>query len=341
MISLRKTATELDRLEELSRTALACYGAAIHSAENHAIEIDPLHSARFRSQLRVLNERLKAGASNDELNAVRASFDAEMKDYQKTAREQIERLRKDFAAAAAALEALAKSVASNGTDLDQDLNRQLAHLKRAAASNDLQEIRSEVHVAVNKIATSVQSMHVSNQMAIAQMKDEIRLLHEEVKAARGSKPADSAAGAAGLAADGLAPNRMVAKFTAQNRPFSALLAVVENLSGLRMLYPPNAVENGLCSFESRFRGLLPGAVVERRGRHQFIAILDADPKDVIAMSGELAKKLSLPIVEVEKGVSHTLRLAAGVGVLEFKPGTDPGKFESKLEQLAQALSGQH
>jgi len=336
MISLRKTATELDRLEELSRTAIACYGQAIHSAENHAIEIDPLHAARFRSRLSLLNERVKAGASTQELNAVQASFDGELKDYQKTAREQIERLRRDFAAAAAAVEALAKTVASNGTDLDQDLNRQLAHLKRAAASNDLQEIRSEVHAAVTKIATSVQSMHASNQMAIAQMKDEIRLLHEEVKAARGSKTADADA-----AADALAANRTLAKFTAQNRPFSALLAVVENLNGLRMLYPPNAVESGLCSFESRFRGLLPGVVVERRGKHQFIAILDTDQKDVIAMSGELAKKLSLPFVEEEKGVSHTLRLSAGVGILEFKPGTDPGKFESKLEQLAQALSGQH
>ena len=335
MISIRKTATELDRLEELSRAAVSCYRQAINSVENHAIEINPSQSAQFRSQLHILNEKVKAAGSPDELKTVQALFDQELKGYQKMAQEQIERLRKDFAAAASAVEVLAKSVTSNSSGLDQDMGRQLDRLRKVAASDNLVEIRSEILVTVDKIAASIKSMNDSNQLAIAQMKDEIRLLHDQVKAARGPQPAISEAGGA----NGQAGNLAVAKFTAQNRPFSALLAVVENLQGLRMLYPPNTVESGLCSFEARFKSLLPGAVVERRGKHQFIAILESDPKEVIAMSRELAKKLSLPLIEEEKGVSHTLRLSAGVGVLEFMPGTDGRKFETKLDQLAEALSG--
>ena len=331
MISIRKTVTELDRLEELNRTAVACCSQAIQSVEKHAVEMDPSQLAQFCSDLHRLSEMAGSAGAPQELSAVQSSFDGQVHAYSDKMREKILRLRSDFAAAMAALDAFSNSVTSNTSDLDQDLQRQLERLKKSAhASQDLTEIRTEVDATVEKVVASVQRMHAANQMAMAQMKDEIRLLHEEVKAARAVRPAP----------DQPQPLRATQALAAQNKRFSVLLAVVQNLDGLRTLYPPNVIESALYSFQERFKSFLPGsAAIERRGKDQFAAVLDLEPSAVIAISGEIAQKLSPPFVEEDRGSRYTLRLDSGVGVLEFHPGTPPSKFESKLDQLARALSG--
>ncbi|HEX6896568.1 MAG TPA: hypothetical protein VF146_14915 [Bryobacteraceae bacterium] len=332
MISIRKTVTELDRLEELNRAAVACFSQAIHSVEKHAVEMDPSQLAQFCSDLHRLSEMAGNAGAPQELSAVQSSFDGQVHAYSDKMREKILRLRSDFAAAMAALDAFSNSVTSNTSDLDHDLQRQLERLKKSAhASQDLTEIRTEVDATVEKVAASVQRMHAANQMSMAQMKDEIRLLHEEVKAARAARQTQ----------DCPQPPRATQALAAQNKRSSVLLAVVRNLDGLRTLYPPNVIESSLYSFQERFKSLLPGSVViERRAKEQFAAVLDLEPSAVIAMSGEMAQKLSPPFVEEDRGSRYTLRLDSGVGVLEFHPGTSPSKFESKLDQLARALSGQ-
>ena len=60
MISLRKTATELERLEELHRAAVNCYSQALRSTEQNAIELDAAQAAHFRGQVQALRDQLRA-----------------------------------------------------------------------------------------------------------------------------------------------------------------------------------------------------------------------------------------------------------------------------------------
>jgi hypothetical protein len=47
LISIRKTATELERLDELKKTAVSCYALAICATEQYAIELDWEQAAHF------------------------------------------------------------------------------------------------------------------------------------------------------------------------------------------------------------------------------------------------------------------------------------------------------
>jgi LPS O-antigen subunit length determinant protein (WzzB/FepE family) len=184
LISLRKTVTELDRLEELHRAALNCYSEALRSSERHVVELEASEAGHFRAQLQALRDQLQADANTRQLEFVQAGFDAELKNYWEKTRAQVQRLRRDVQAAAAATEAFAGSVSESEILLEHGLKRELQHLNKTAASDDIQEIRGAIHASTAKITASVDQMRTSNQLAIAQLKDEIRLLHQEVQAAR-------------------------------------------------------------------------------------------------------------------------------------------------------------
>jgi GGDEF domain-containing protein len=331
LISLRKTFTELDRLEDLHRTAVDCYSEALRSSGQHAVELEASETAHFRSQLQALRDKLQGDADPRQLESVQSSFDAELKDYWGKTRAQIQRLRKDVQAAAAAVETFAGSVTESETLLEHGLKRELQHLSKTAVSEDIQEIRGAIHAATAKIADSVDQMRAGNQLAIAQLKDEIRLLHQEVQAARRAK-ADPAP------EDRPVDNR-IDQLIRQNTRFSVLLVVVRNFEGLRNRYSANVIASAIRDFQVRFENILPApAMVSRWGQDRFAAILGTPLTNAMEMSNEVVRKLSGPFMESEPGAAHSVVFAPRAGVIEFRPGSDPVKFQAKLKQLAEALA---
>jgi len=217
LISLRKTVTELDRLEELQRAAVSCYSEALRSSERHVVELEAGEAAHFRSQIKALRDHLQAAADAGELESVQSGFEAELKDYGEKTRAQIQRLRKDVQAALATVEAFAGSISESEILLEHGLKRELQQLDKTASSDDIQEIRGAIHASTAKIAASVDQMRTSNQLAIAQLKDEIRLLHQEVQATRRAK--SDPAPQAGQAADNHVVDGHLAELIRQNKPF--------------------------------------------------------------------------------------------------------------------------
>jgi len=335
LISLRKTATELDRLEDLSRVAVSCYSQALRSTEQHAVEVDAAELAHFREQLQALQTRLQAAGQPGQLESVQTSFDDELRDYQDRTRQQIERLRKDIKEATAAVEEFASSVTANGTELEKGLKRELQQLNQAAASDDLNEVRGAIRTATAKISASVEQMRSANQAVIAQLKDEIRLLHDEIRASRRPTPAqDSGAKESRQKLD-----RQIDAMIQSGASFSVLLVVVSNLEGMRNCHSQSLIEAGLRSFESRFASVVPGAAMTGRwGVDQFAAVLGTEPANALAMSNSVVQRMSMPFVEQDLGASRSLSFGVKAGVVEFRPGADPEKFQSKLKQLAGALA---
>jgi GGDEF domain-containing protein len=334
MISLRRTATELERLEELHRTAVACYSQALRSAEQNAVEVDAGQLAKFRSQLHSLRDKLRADADPGQLESVQTAFDTELKDYRDKTQEQIQKLRKEVQAASAAVESFAGSISGSEVILESGVKRELQSLNQRAASNNIQEIREYIRASTAKIAASIDEMRTSNQLAIAQLKDEIRLLHQEVQAARRSQTPDPSSEIRQQIA-----GRMD-EFMKRNTAFSVLLVVVRNLEGLQNCYSANTIGSAVRGFQARFENILPStAIVGRWAENQFAAILSTPPGNAMEMSSDVVRKLSEPFVEQEKGSAHSIVFNARAGVIECSPGSDSAKFQARLKQLAEALAG--
>ena len=332
MISLRKAATELDRLEDLHRTAIHCYSEALHSTGENAIEIDAAQAAHFRAQLQALRDQLRENALASELEAVQTSFEAQLKAYYEKAREQVQRLRQEAQAAAAAVETFAGSINESEVNLESGIQRELKSLNQSTGSDDIEQIRGAIRASTSKIGASIQQMRASNQLAIAQLKDEIRILHQEVQAARRSQTPDPS-----YESHQRMSGRME-EFVKSRTAFSVLLVVVRNLEGLQNCYSVTLIENALRAFQSRFENIVPSsAIVGRWAKDQFAAILSTAPGNVMERSSEVVRKLSEPFLERENGGTQSIAFHPRAGVIEFSPGSDLAKFHVRLKQLAEAL----
>jgi len=334
VISLRKSINELDKLNECKRTAVDCYGLAIGAVEEHALEIDAAQVAQFRSTMQSLRKQVKPDITAEQLRNLQASFSAELQAYSEKAEQRLQRLREDIRAASEAVEVFTGNFAASGTDLDVEVKRDLQRLDKAAHTASLEELRVVIGGVSASIASSFERVKSSNHLAITQLKDEIRVLHKEIEAARKSR-------SAGKAAPTPAQKEIflqIDTFRKRNAPFSVILVAVKNLRGLQSCYSKVAVESTLSSFHARLKNALPGGSTSSRWTDsQFAAVVTVEPTAAMAMSRELAKQLSGSYV-VQDGAFQTVALEANAGVIDCKTQGDPSALQRRLEQLSETLA---
>jgi hypothetical protein len=289
VISLRKTVSELEKLDDFRHTALDTYALTIGATGEHVVEIDASHTADFRSKMDALRNLVKPDTTADQLIGIQSSFKAELRSYSEKAKQLIERLRNDVRAASRAIEAFAGSFAASGTDLNGEVKRELQRLDKALRADDITEIRTIIRTVSSSIASSVERMRDSNQLATVQLKDEIRLLHKELKSGRQSPtPAQFSVSSQQKETYG-----HIDSLIQQKTPFSLMLIAVKNFQGLQSCYPKAAIENAFSSLHARLEGALPpGSRAERWAEAQFLAILTVEPAKALVVSRDLSKKLS-------------------------------------------------
>jgi len=342
MISIRKSVDNLSRLEELEkREALSsairdCYTLAIHSAAKYAVEVDPALALEFRGHLQVIEDQSRTALSAEQLHSAQSSFRGELRDYRDKSDARLVKLRKEVQNATAAMTIFAETVSLNGENHEQEVSAQLHTLESAARSIDIGEIRGSVGAAVAGIRSSVEQIHRGNQLIVAQLQDEIRVLHLQFEQERKALFMDRASGAWNRQKIDIHLDNLLR----QNQPFCLLLVWVRNLKRTQSQYSATVVEGALKALVARFSALLgEEAVIGRWTVDQFVAVLDVPSSRAIALSAEATRKLSGGYAVQENGLSQTVTLQATAGVVDRSPGADSAAFRQKLDQLAGAIAG--
>lgn len=335
MISLRKSATELDRLESLQRETVECYQLAIRSTSQYAIELDAREAADFRAHLdRLADQSAKAEA--DDLRVIQASFRGELREYRDQAKERIARLRKEVAASGAAMSAFAEAVASNGADHEKQMKVELRRLESVARHDNLAEVRREIQCAIEAIDAAVEHMRHANQATIAQLQDEIRMLHQEMDAERRALITDQSTGAWNRQKI----DRRMEELMKMNEPFCALLVSVRNFKRIEERYPRRVVEGALKAMVQRLRAIVGNdAAIGRWDEQRFLVILDLDQSAAIALSRDAAQRLSGAYSVQDGGIAKIVALETTTGVLDRRADADNAAFLKKVDQLGAALAG--
>ena len=112
MISIRKAAEDLDRIDHITRTLAAVYDHAIWSTVQYAVEVDDEAVTALREHLTALRDQISQAHSADDWQALQASFRGELRDFRDRSTQQLTRIRSEFAAAVTAMQTFADSVIS-------------------------------------------------------------------------------------------------------------------------------------------------------------------------------------------------------------------------------------
>lgn len=335
MISILKTANELDRIDELRATASECYQLAMRSAAQYAVEFDSQRLAEFRMHLGAMEEMWSAAETPDAMRGVEASLRGELREYRDQSRQHLARLRKEVEGAAHAMASFAEGIAANGADYDERVKKELHGLARASESEDMEAIRGTIRSAVGEISAGVEQMRRSNQLIIAQLQDEIRLLHQEFEAERRTLFTDAASGA-------WTRQKMEQKMQTLLRAgdvFCAVVVAIPNLPEVQQRFSTTLVEGALKALLMRCRGMLgDDLLIARWSEDVFVTIVEVDGAAGGAIAGELAKKLGGPYSAQENGLAHSVALKIATGAVERARGAEPALFLRKLEQMAVGLA---
>jgi GGDEF domain-containing protein len=341
MISIRKSFSEIEQREELERraglasTLLDCYAVAIHSSAHYAVEIDPAVAAEFRNHLKKIEEQSRAAASADEFHAVQSSFRGELREYRDKSAELLQKMRKEIESATAAMMIFADTVTSLGDDHEKQVGAELRSLEKQAESNNIDEIRCGIRAAIGEIETSLHQMQRGNQLVVAQLQDEIRMLHQQIESERKSLFTDRASGAWNRQKIDMHVENLIR----QNQPFCLLIVWVRNLKFIEGQYSRTIVEGSLKALIARFAALTgEDAYIGRWTEDQFVAVLDLPLSSAIRLSVEATRKLSGGYSVQENGLAQTVVIQATAGIVERHSGTDSSKFREKLEQLAGSIA---
>jgi GGDEF domain-containing protein len=334
LISLLKTGSEMERLERFKKVALECYGLAIASTEQNVIEVDSEQAALFRGELKALAIQLGEAISPEHLQKIQDLFGDELREYRDRTHEKLRRLRKEMDAAVSALNEFAGNATARGDDHEKELKQALKSLEAAAFSGRFEEIRAAIRIASVDILSSFDQMRAQNQLAVAQLKDEIRLLHQRIQAGRRSvAPASETWNRQDI-------DRQIDEMLKQNASFCLVLIVLKNLKPLTGRYSSGAVEDALQALQVRLRDTLGGeSMLGRWTANQFVAILNVSPSSAMAASRDAAQKLAAPYSFTHNGTPSTLVFQIAAGVVDHQAGSDVLKFQPKLASLSAALGG--
>jgi GGDEF domain-containing protein len=342
LISIRKSvddltrAEQLEKREELSKAMLDCYALAIDSAAHYAIEVDPALAVTLRARLQGIKEQSQAAVSAVELHSAQSSFRGELRDYRDKSTAQLKKLRAEVANATAAMTLFADSVASNGENHELEVRAHLHTLEGAGRSKNIEEIRGGIFAVVAGIQSSMEQIQRGNQLVVAQLQDEIRVLHLQMDAERKSLFTDRASGAWNRQKIDIHLDNLLR----QNQPFCLLLVWVRNFKRLESQHSRSVVDDTLKAIVGRFAALAgDDAVLGRWSEDQFIAVLDVEPAAAIPLAADATRKLSGSYAIQENGLARTVTVQATAGVVDRAANADPSTFRQKLDQLAGAISG--
>jgi GGDEF domain-containing protein len=324
----------MERLEALCASFSECYGLAIRAAADYAVELDPEEASELRESLQTLAAGVKSLDAHQTVHQVQGTFETALRGYRDQAQTRIHHLRKELEASAAAVAAFAGSIASHGSDHQTQMDAELERLRKMMAWDDLPQIRRGLQGAISGIAEAVAHMQRSNQMTIAQLRDEIRTLHHSMGASRRAAAIDTATGEWNRQKS----EQRMQDLLKEHEAFRVLLISVTNFKRVEGRFSADVLEATLKELIRRLREVVGSdPPIGRWAENEFLVLLDLDPARAMALSREASVKLSAAYTLPDGLGLRPVQLEVATGLVERAAGADGEAFLKKLEQLSAAL----
>jgi len=317
MISIRESISDLEKIDELHHAALECYRAALQDLAQYAVEFDESATASHRQRVAALAGQLHGKTHVPQLFASRSALRDELRDYHHKASAFLVGLREELSEKAQALELIVDTMASAIGDDEDRFKNSLSKLRELSDSPAASPIRMALATVSEQLAQGVEQIKKQNQLVIGQFRVEIQMLHGQVEALRA---VSTVSGSADLNSRP-EMETAIARAVEARKPFSLLLLKIRNLPQIERQYGALVRPDAIAAFTTRTRKEMPAdAILGRWSEEQFIAIVEMDRAEAIALAKRLAQQFSKPYPSTDKGKPPIPALEVDASVVDSAGG---------------------
>lgn len=312
-----KSPGDLDQMEDLFRTSLACYVSAVATIENYQVEADRKLLQKHRRRLKHLRKKVTEDPtvptlqqSSDELKDAVKEYSAEVGVLFRGKQQEIRRILSILAEAADTLSSRSYEHAAQLRELSRDL-------EATAQMEGLSEIRQRLTRDVGLLKERTEAMHRVNQASAMNLRFELKSFQQRLETAELLAATDALTGL---------PNRreaerLIVENVGGGYLFSIMLFDLDSFKSVNDSHGHAVGDQVLRLFARRLaQQFRAGDVACRWGGDEFVVVVRCPLEDTLAMARRAAASLCGPYVTETASGEVMVHQRASVGVAEHRPG---------------------
>jgi len=318
---------DTDRLI-LSR-CVALLRSIFEAIKQSVVETDPASVREFRQRigqhidLLHLTEALTDEAADAKFSG---TFSNDMRHYADSANAYIRKIRQELETTAQALDSILQQ--TQGSRSEQRLDEEVERLRSAVQEKDPESLKTRVSRSVEGISACVEQIRREKNVVIAQLQDEIRLLHQTIDNSRRAAETDPVTGV--LKREEAV--KAIRRDLAAGRHVGVVRISIANFAGLTMTHGAALMERVVTGMCKRLAEIVPGQAILALWQKEAVSVVlpaalvgTISPDPVVVCTGHY--------VCMDDGSPRTIYVEAVAASLCSKPGEDADEFLAKLDRM--------
>lgn len=318
MVSLKQSLDDYDHVKSKASGLGDTLLTTLQSVRQYMVETDPIGVEAFRSWADAVIGKVESclkvpkPAAFDEL---RTTIRAGLREYRDRAARYIDELRKTAAATTAALEQMLATLQCGDSDGEAQIKNEINRLESLRSLNDLNEMRAALEERVSSLAACVERLKREKDLVVAQLRDEIRILHTAIEQPRAAAAKDALTGA-------LIRQEFQKALARELNAGRAIIVFRLDLQGLRN-FPKRIITDQLVTaVYRRALQMLPSENIVGRWREDVFCILAHSGVVHENLAADLERKCGGWYVCMEGSNARKLYLEVMTDRFTFAPQTD-------------------
>ena len=323
MISLKRSITDFERLQDLSTETQDLLLFALESVKQYAVETDPVTTSEFRERFARVIKKIR-GSDPIDGAVLKTEIRGELRDYHERGARYIDHLRTELTSTSKALSELLTTCQSD-SGAEKKLNEQVVRVRSLETARSMEDVRQTARGIATAIAQCAEQMKLERDGLVVQLRDEIRTLQKAVEDAQRAARVDDVTGCYNRQE----VERLIRREMVAGRLTTVVHIWLRNFELLHDLYSVRIIDQLAISFAKRLAGIAKESAIGRWCGDIFCVVTPRQgSRD---LGAEILRRCSGAYVVVHEGSDRSVKLQLVVTHLDPQPDEDVDGFLQKVE----------
>ena len=336
-VSLTKWMSEFEKRERLLNVSMAVQSVLVGSLRRRLLEVDVSAAKDLKSFLLFAMEQLERLLTPEELESLGSRFERDWGMYYEKSDAAFRLIKKRLDETTKALEDTLGALARESEPGAQErLGEQVSKLRRLSALDLPAAIRDSLQQCVRDLEQCANDLKVERTMLIAQMRDEIGILHRNLEMAKQPGSPDCPSGCLNRQA----LEDVIGNLIRSRQPFTLVYIWLRNFRRVERELLRSEADRVIATMSKKMTEHLPKrATVGRWSDDEFCALVEVTGPAAIELSRELSKRLEVTVPVTDNPSGKRVTLSARVGLVGPQSDSDPKQFLIRAGRLIKTLQG--